>query len=169
MHQGKYFIKRRPMIRLFAALLVIALGLLSGLALAAAPPRLVLDVARFRNEDAAVKGGLLEIFATIPGSALTYKRRAPKMFQAAATLTLEVLGPDNTAIYQETVTLKPPVLSDTSISIKNPVSFQKRVALPDGTYTLRGQLRDQYRAGGVTIVDLPLIISFKSSKPGAAK
>lgn len=153
------------MTRLFTSLLVIALSTLSSMALAAAPPRLILDVARFRNDDAAVKGGVVEVFATIPGSALTYKRRAPKMFQAAATLTLEVLNPDGTAAYQETVTLKPPVLADTAVAIKNPLSFQKRITLPDGTYTLRGQLRDQYGASRVTILALPLVLDSKPARP----
>jgi|GEM_PF-944074 len=152
------------MLRSTILLLVFLATCLASAALAAAPPLLTLDVARFRNEDLTVKGGVLEIYATIPGQALTYKRRAPKMYQAAALLTLEVLQADGSAVYQETITLKPPVLSDTTIGIKNPVSFQKRVALPDGTYTLRGQVRDQYRAGRVVIVDLPVVLDSKLGK-----
>ncbi|RYU77739.1 hypothetical protein [Hymenobacter persicinus] len=153
------------MMRPLLSPLVLLLVLTSLMARAAAPPLLVLDVARFRNEDLAVQGGVLEVYATVPGQALTYKRRAPKIFQAAATLTLEVLKPDGSAAYQETITLKPPVLSDTSISLKNPVSFQKRIALPDGNYVLRGQVRDQYRAGRVTVVDLPLVLDSKPKTP----
>jgi hypothetical protein len=151
---------RRLSYLLFCMLMVLAAGVAE-----AAPPLLVLDVARFRNDDMAVKGGVLEIYATIPGSALVYKRRAPRSFQAAATLTLEVIKADGSAVYQETMTLKSPVLSDTSISLKNPVSFQKRVVLPDGSYTLRGQVRDQYRAGGVQIIDLPLVVDWKAKAP----
>jgi hypothetical protein len=150
----------------FVPLLLVFLAVCRASAALAAPPLLTLDVARFRNEDLTVKGGILEIYATIPGQALTYKRRAPKMYQAAAQLTLEVLRADGSAAYQETITLKPPVLSDTTISIKNPVSFQKRVPLADGTYTLRGQVRDQYRAGRVAIIDLPVVLD---SKPGKAQ
>ncbi|GAA3936940.1 hypothetical protein [Hymenobacter algoricola] len=151
--------------RRLAYLLTLLWILAAGAAQAALPPLLVLDVARFRNDDLAVKGGVLEIYATVPGQALTYKRRAPKTYQAAATLTLEVIGADGAAVYQETITLKPPVLSDTSISLKNPVSFQKRVLVPDGRYTLRGQVRDQYRAGRVTVVDLPLVVNWETKKP----
>ncbi|TGE16583.1 hypothetical protein [Hymenobacter elongatus] len=125
---------------------------------AATPPQLLLDVARFRNEDIAVKGAVVELYATVPGQSLTYKRRAPKIFQAAASVTLEIIREDGSAAYQETITLKPPVLSDTSISLKNPVSFQKRIVLPDGKYTLRGQVRDQYRAGQNNVIEQPLLI-----------
>ncbi|SHJ06176.1 hypothetical protein SAMN02745146_2158 [Hymenobacter daecheongensis DSM 21074] len=150
--------------RLLTAFFGLLLSLVALTVEAATPPLLVLDVARFRNEDQSVKGGILEIYATVPGQGLTYKRRGPKVFQAAATLTLEVLYPDGTAAYQEVVTLKPPVLSDTS-NLKNPISFQKRIALPDGTYTLRGQVRDQYRAGRVVVVDMPLVLESKSKAP----
>ncbi|TGE25524.1 hypothetical protein E5K00_10135 [Hymenobacter aquaticus] len=132
--------------------------LVSFAAHAATPPQLLLDVSRFRNEDLAVKGAVVELYATVPGQSLTYKRRAPKVFQAAASVTLEIIREDGTAAYQETITLKPPVLSDTSVSLKNPVSFQKRILLPDGKYTLRGQVRDQYRAGQNNVVEQPLVI-----------
>jgi hypothetical protein len=125
---------------------------------AATPPQLLLDIARFRNEDTFVKGAIVELYATVPGQSLTYKRRAPKVYQAAAIVTLEIIREDGTAAYQETITLKPPVLSDTSVSLKNPVSFQKRIQLPDGKYMLRGQVRDQYRAGQNNIVEQPLVI-----------
>ncbi|QJX47659.1 hypothetical protein HMJ29_12175 [Hymenobacter taeanensis] len=146
-------------------LLTLLLALTALCAQAAAPPQLLLDVARFRNEDQVVKGGVVEIYATVSGQALTYMRRGPKLFQAAATVTLEVIRPDGSAAYQETVTLKPPVLRDTTAAIKNPISFQKRIALPEGTYTLRGQVRDQYRAGTSTITDLPLVIKPAATKP----
>ncbi|PJJ59110.1 hypothetical protein [Hymenobacter chitinivorans] len=138
-------------------LLLFAL-LLTGSLQAAVPPQLLLDVVRFRNDDIAVKGAVVELYATVPGQSLTYKRRAPKVFQAAASVTLEIIREDGSAAYQETITLKPPVLSDTSVSLKNPVSFQKRVLLPDGKYTLRGQVRDQYRAGQNNVVEQPLLI-----------
>lgn len=145
--------------------LTFLLTLLALLAQAAAPPRLVLDIARFRNEDMAVKGGVVEIYATVSGQTLTYMRRGPKIFQAAATVTLEVIRPDGSAIYQETVTLKPPVLRDTTAAIKNPISFQKRILLPDGTYTVRGQVRDQYRNGNSSVVDIPLTVQSSLTKP----
>ncbi|UOQ74536.1 hypothetical protein [Hymenobacter cellulosilyticus] len=132
--------------------------LISGAVQAATPPQLLLDVARFRNDDIAVKGAVVEMYATVPGQSLTYKRRAPKVYQAAASVTLEIIREDGSAAYQETITLKPPVLSDTSVSLKNPVSFQKRILLPDGKYTLRGQVRDQYRKGQNNVVEQPLVI-----------
>jgi hypothetical protein len=138
-------------------LLVLLFALLAFTA-RAATPQLLLDVARFHNEDMAVKGAIVEIYATVPGQSLTYMRRAPKAFQAAAVVTLEVLKADGKPAYQETITLKPPVLSDTSIALKNPVSFQKRIALPDGKYTLRGKVRDQYHAGKETTVEVPLTL-----------
>jgi hypothetical protein len=74
----------------------------------AVPPMLQLDVARFRNDDGDVKGSVVELYATVSGNSLRYMRRAPKMYQAAAVLTLEVIRPDGQAVYQETITLKPP-------------------------------------------------------------
>jgi hypothetical protein len=147
------------------ATLTLLLTFLTLLAQAAAPPQLLLDVARFRNEDMAVKGGVLEIYATVSGQSLTYMRRGPKIFQAAASVTLEVIRPDGSAIYQETVTLKPPVLRDTTAAIKNPISFQKRILVPDGTYTVRGQVRDQYRNGTSSVLDIPLTVQTSSAKP----
>ncbi|AHJ96508.1 hypothetical protein Hsw_0913 [Hymenobacter swuensis DY53] len=132
---------------------------------AGAQHQLQLDVARFRNDDIAVKGGVVEVYATVAGKSLTYQKRGPKMFQAGATVTLEVVRPDGTAAYQETVTLKPPVLRDTTAVIKNPISFQKRLNLPDGRYTLRGQMRDLYRAGSADIVEQPLTVEFGATKP----
>ncbi|SET73312.1 hypothetical protein [Hymenobacter actinosclerus] len=141
--------------------------LLPLLALAATPAaaQLLLDAARFRNDDVAVKGGVVEVYATVSGQHLTYKRRAPKVFQAAALVTLEAIRPDGTAAYQETITLKPPVLRDTTAAIKNPISFQKRLLLPAGRYTLRGQLRDQNRAASTVIVEQPLVVEFGFAKP----
>jgi hypothetical protein len=127
--------------------------------------QLQLDAARFRNDDVAVKGGVVEVYATVAGKSLTYQKRAPKMYQTGASVTLEVVRPDGTAAYQETVTLKPPVLRDTTAVIKNPISFQKRLNLPDGTYTLRGQLRDLYRAGTADVVEQPLVVAFGTVKP----
>ncbi|GAB2776613.1 hypothetical protein HNQ93_001931 [Hymenobacter luteus] len=128
--------------------------------------QLQLDVARFRSTDVAVKGGTVEIYATVSGKHLTYQRRGPKLFQAGATVTLEAVRPDGSAIYQETITLRPPVLRDTTAAIKNPISFQKRITLPEGRYILRGHLRDQYRAANTDIVERPLVMEFSSTKPG---
>ena len=69
------------------------------------------------------------------------------MMLPAVVLTLEIVRSDGQAAYQENITLKPPVLSDTTAAIKNSLSFQKRISLPDGTYTVRGLVRDQYQAG----------------------
>ncbi|QIX62562.1 hypothetical protein FY528_05830 [Hymenobacter lutimineralis] len=139
------------------------LGILSLLLSAvaqAAPPRLLLDVAAFRNTDTSRKGGVLEVYATVDGNSLTYQRRAVKAFQASAVLTLEVLKADGQIVYSETIKLKPPVLRDTAQAIKNPMSFQKRVILPDGTYTVRGQVRDQFKAGGNRILEVPVALQF---------
>ncbi|GAB3227674.1 hypothetical protein GCM10027346_11300 [Hymenobacter seoulensis] len=127
--------------------------------------QLQLDVATYRHDDVAVKGTVVEVYATIAGKHLTYQRRGPKMYQAGATVLLEVIKPDGTAAYQETITLKPPVLRDTTAAIKNPVSFQKRINLPEGRYTLRGQMRDLYRSANVDIVEQPLVLEFGGSKP----
>ncbi|WBA42057.1 hypothetical protein [Hymenobacter canadensis] len=150
------------MMRYFSLLFLL---LVSCLAEAATPPMLQLDVARFRNEDVALKGAVVEIYATVSGKSLRYMRRAPKMYQAAAALTLEVIRPDGQAVYQETVVLKPPVLSDTTAVIKNPLSFQKRLLLPEGTYTLRALVRDQYQAGKQSLVEQPLVLAAVGSKP----
>lgn len=139
------------------------LGILSLLLSAvaqAAPPRLLLDVAAFRNTDISRKGGVLEVYATVDGNSLTYQRRAVKAFQASAVLTLEVLKADGQIVYSETIKLKPPVLRDTTQAIKNPMSFQKRVILPDGAYTVRGQVRDQFKAGGNRILEVPVALQF---------
>lgn len=131
----------------------------------AAQPQLLLDVARFRNTDTSVKGSVVELYATVPTQWLTYMRRAPKMYQAAAVLTLEIIRPDGQAAYQETIMLKPPVLSDTTAAIKNPLSFQKRLVLPDGTYSIRGLVRDQYRSGQQALLELPLVLASTDTKP----
>ncbi len=138
----------------------LSLVLAASLGAQAGPPQLLLQVARFRNLDQVQKGGEVEISVTVPTQPLTYRQRAPRSFQSAAVVELTILKADGTAAWQETVTLKPPVLSDTTIAIKNPLSFLKRVALPDGTYTLRGHIRDQYRsANGETTVELPLVLA----------
>jgi hypothetical protein len=126
----------------------------------AGPPQLLLEVARFRSLDQVQKGGEIEIAVTVPTQSLTYRQRAPKSFQSSAVVDLAILKADGKPAWQETVTLKPPVLNDTTISIKNPLSFLKRVSLPDGTYTLRGRIRDQYRtANGETTVEQSLVIA----------
>ena len=126
---------------------------------AAGPPQLFLDVARFRNLNKVEKGAEVEIYVTVPTQTLTYRQRAPKAFQSAATVTLEVLKADGTSAYREVVTLKPPVLNDTTIAIKNPQSFLKRIMLPDGKYILRGTVKDQYKsANGETTVEKPLVL-----------
>ncbi|ALW87029.1 hypothetical protein AUC43_19295 [Hymenobacter sedentarius] len=125
----------------------------------AGPPQILLDVARFRNLNKVEKGAEVEIYVTVPTQSLTYRQRAPKAFQSAATVTLEILKADGKPAYREVVTLKPPVLNDTTIAIKNPQSFLKRIMLPDGNYTLRGTVKDQYRsAGGETTVEKPLVL-----------
>ncbi|OGX80862.1 hypothetical protein BEN47_06295 [Hymenobacter lapidarius] len=125
----------------------------------AGPPQILLDVARFRNLNKVEKGAEVEIYVTIPTQSLTYRQRAPRAFQSAATVTLEVLKADGKPAYREVITLKPPVLNDTTIAIKNPQSFVKRILLPDGKYTLRGTVKDQYRsAGGETTVEKPLVL-----------
>ncbi|MCC3155286.1 hypothetical protein Q3A66_19445 [Hymenobacter sp. BT770] len=130
-----------------------------GLAAQAGPPQLLLDVARFRNLNKVEKGAEVEIYVTVPTQSLTYRQRAPKAFQSAATVTLDILKADGKSAYHEVVTLKPPVLNDTTIAIKNPQSFLKRIMLPDGNYTLRGTVKDQYRsAGGETTVEKPLVL-----------
>lgn len=140
--------------------LSLSLVLAAGLGAQAGPPQLLLRVAKFRNLDQVQKGGEIEISVTVPTQPLTYRQRAPKSFQSSAVVDLTILKADGTTAWQETVTLKPPVLSDTTIAIKNPLSFLKRVALPDGTYTLRGHIRDQYKAAnGETTVELPVVIA----------
>ncbi len=126
----------------------------------AGPPQLMLQVAKFRNLDQVQKGGEVEISVTVPTQPLTYRQRAPKSFQSSAVVDLDILKADGTPAWHETVTLKPPVLSDTAVAIKNPLSFLKRVTVPDGTYTLRGRIRDQYKsANGETTVEQPLVIA----------
>jgi hypothetical protein len=126
---------------------------------------LQLDAVRFHNDDVAVKSGIVEVYATVAGKHLTYQKRGPKMYQAGASIRLEVLRSDGSAVYQETVTLRPPVLRDTTALIKNPISFQKRLTLPEGRYTLRGQMKDQYRAGFTDIVEQPLVVEIHGGKP----
>ena len=145
--------------RYFRLSLLAFLTFLSALAAQAGPPQLLLDVAQFRNLDKVKKGAVVEIYVTVPTQPLTYRQRAPRMFQSAATVTMEVLDTAGKAAYRETITLKPPVLSDTTISLKNPQSFLKRVYLPDGKYTLRGTVRDLYRKDhGETVVEQPLVL-----------
>ncbi|WP_201986542.1 hypothetical protein [Hymenobacter rubidus] len=129
------------------------------LAAHAGPPQILLDVARFRNLNRVEKGAEVEIYVTVPTQSLQYRQRAPKAFQSAAVVTLDILKADGSSAYHEVITLKPPVLNDTTIAIKNPQSFLKRILLPDGKYTLRGTVKDQYRsAGGETTVEKPLVL-----------
>ena len=138
--------------------LIILFGLLR-LAAYAGPPQILLEVARFRNLNKVEKGAEVEIYVTIPTQSLLYRQRAPKAFQSTATVTLEVLKSDGKSAYREVVTLRPPVLSDTAIAIKNPQSFLKRILLPDGRYTLRGTVRDHNRsANGQVTVEQPLVL-----------
>lgn len=125
----------------------------------AGPPQILLDVARFRNLNKVEKGAEVEIYVTVPTQSLTYRQRAPRSFQSAAMVTLEILKADGTPAYRELITLKPPVINDTTIALKNPQSFLKRILLPDGKYTLRGTVRDQYRStNGETTVEQPLVL-----------
>jgi hypothetical protein len=140
-------------------LILAVFALIIHVAAFAGPPQILLDVARFRNLNKVEKGAEVEIYVTVPTQSLLYRQRAPRSFQSAATVTLEVLKPDGTSAYREVVTLKPPVLNDTTIAIKNPQSFLKRILLPDGKYTLRGTVRDQYRTtNGETTVEKPLVL-----------
>ncbi|WP_400191924.1 hypothetical protein [Hymenobacter sp. B81] len=148
---------------LFRLLLPLLLVLTS--AAMAATPQLLLDVARFRTL-AAGNNYEVEIYATVPGNGLIYVKRAPGSFQAAAVVTLQVLKANGQAAYSETITLKPPVIGDTTIDLKNPQSFLKRITLPAGQYTVRGELRDQYRKSATpTRVEQPLALNFAASGP----
>lgn len=131
------------------------------LAAQAAPPQLVLQAAVFRSLDQAQHpGGEVDVYVTVPVRPLTYRMRAPRSYQASAVVDLSIVRNDGQAVWQETVTLKPPILTDTTVSIKPPLSFLKRVNLPDGTYTLRGKVRDQYKsANGETTVEQPLTVA----------
>ena len=138
---------------------LLLISCLFSLSTQAGAPQLLLDVACFRNLNKVEKGAEVEIYVTVPTQSLTYRQRAPKAFQSAATVTLEILKADGKSAYREVITLKPPVLSDTTIAIKNPQSFLKRILLPDGKYTLRGTVKDQYRsAGSETVVEKPLVL-----------
>lgn len=139
--------------------LLTPLAIFITLAAQAGPPQLLLDVARFRNLNKVEKGAEVEIYVTVPTQSLMYRQRAPKAFQSSAVVTLDIVKADGTSAYHEVVTLKPPVLTDTTIAIKNPQSFLKRIMLPDGKYTLRGTVKDQYRSTGIeTTVEKPLVL-----------
>lgn len=129
------------------------------------PPQIHLDVAQFRNLNQVEGGAEVEIYVSVPTQPLAYRQRAPKQFQSAATVLLEVHKASGQLAFQETVTLRPPTLTDTTIQIKNPVSFLKRVSLAAGRYTLRGRVRDQYRAAnGETTVEQPLEVKTPPAK-----
>lgn len=135
-------------------------ALAAPLAAFAGPPQLVLQASTFRSLDQVKKGGEVEVYVTVLVRPLTYRQRAPRSFQAAATVELSIVRNDGQQVWQETVTLKPPILTDTTVSIKQPLSFLKRVALPDGTYTLQGKVRDQYKTdNGETTVEQPLTVA----------
>ena len=139
---------------------------LIALAAQAAPPQLLLDVARFRNLNQVEKGAEVEIYVTVPTQPLTYRQRAPRSFQSSAVVTLDILKADGQSAYHEVITLKPPVLNDTTIVIKNPLSFLKRIMLPDGKYTLRGTIKDQYKSvNGETTVEKPLVLEAPAAGP----
>ncbi len=127
----------------------------------AGPPQIVVDVARFRNLNKVEKGAEVEIYVTVPTQSLVYRQRAPQMFQSSATVLLEILKSDGKPAFRELVALRPPPLTDTALAIKNPQSFLKRVLIPDGRYTLRATVRDQYRpatAAGTAVVERPLVL-----------
>ncbi|WP_375416659.1 hypothetical protein [uncultured Hymenobacter sp.] len=148
------------------SLLLFSLSTLLRLTAHAGPPQIHFDVAQFRGLDKVEGGAEVEIYVSVPTQPLTYRQRAPKQFQSAATVTLQILKANGQLAFQETVTLRPPTLNDTLIAIKNPVSFLKRVSLPAGRYTLRGRVRDQYRAAnGETTVEQPLEV--KAPSPAA--
>ena len=146
--------------------LLTLLATFTALAAQAGPPQLLLDVARFRNQNKVEKGAEVEIYVTVPTQSLTYRQRAPKAFQSSAVVTLDVLKADGQPAYHEVITLKPPVLNDTTVAIKNPLSFLKRIVLPDGQYTLRGTVKDQYKAAnGATTVEKPLVLEAPAAGP----
>jgi hypothetical protein len=131
----------------------------------AATPLLLLDVARFRTLEAG-NNYEVEIYVTVPGNGLTYIKRAQGSYQASASVTLQVLKADGKPAHTETITIKPPVLGDTSLAIKNPQSFLRRLTLPAGQYTVRGELRDTYRkAATPTKVEQPLALDFPKTGP----
>ena len=144
--------------RFFFALLLAAVA--SPVAALAGPPQLFLDVARFRNLNKVEKGAEVEVYVTVPMQSLVFKQRAPRTFQAAAIVTLDILKADGKSVYHDVITLKPPVQNDTTMRLKNGLSFLRRVMVPDGTYTLRGTVRDLYRPdGAVGKVELPLALA----------
>ncbi len=145
-------------IRYLAGLLLLLVGAAPAWA---GPPQIVVDVARFRNLNKVEKGAEVEIYVTVPTQTLVYRQRAPKTFQCSATVLLEIIKADGKPAFRELVALRPPPLADTTLSIKNPQSFLKRILLPDGKYTLRAIVRDQYRpatAAGTAIVERLLLL-----------
>ncbi|MCC3158699.1 hypothetical protein LJ737_15750 [Hymenobacter sp. 15J16-1T3B] len=146
-------------------LLPLLLWLLTAASASAATPTLLLDVARFRPL-AAGNSYEVELYLTVPGNGLTYIKRTRDTYQAAATVTLQVLGPDGRAVHAETITLKPPVISDTTIGIKNPQSFLRRLTLRSGQYSIKAELKDQYRkTAGTFKVDEPLTLDAPTATP----
>ena len=146
--------------------LLTLLAVFTTLAVQAGPPQLLLDIARFRNLNKVEKGAEVEIYVTVPTQSLMYRQRAPKAFQSSALVTLDIFKSDGKLVYHEVITLKPPVLNDTTIAIKNPQSFLKRIVLLDGKYTLRGTVKDQYSSrSGETTVEKPLLLEAPALGP----
>ncbi|GAB3832520.1 hypothetical protein [Hymenobacter jeollabukensis] len=146
-------------------LLPLLLLLLTALSVSAATPTLLLDVARFRPL-AAGNSYEVELYVTVPGNGLTYIKRTRDTYQAGATVALQVLGADGRAVHSETITLKPPVISDTTIGIKNPQSFLRRLTLRGGQYTIKAELKDMYRkTAGTFKVEEPLALDMSATAP----
>jgi len=129
---------------------LLATGVLASLVLArppaVAPPRPLLEVARFRALDQTRPTAEIEVNITVPTQGLLYRQRIRRAFQASATLELSLTRADGgQPVWRETVALRPPVLTDTARTIKNPFSLLRRVLVPDGAYVLRAALRDDMR------------------------
>ncbi|GAB2958804.1 hypothetical protein GCM10027048_27410 [Hymenobacter coalescens] len=150
-----------PLRPLFSLLLL----LLTAWSATAASPSLLLDVARFRPL-AAGNTYEVEVYVTALGNGLTYIKRTRDTYQAGATVVLQVLTADGKPVHAETITLKPPVISDTTLDIKNPQSFLRRLTLRPGQYTVRAELRDMYRRSAAPFkVEQPLALDFSETAP----
>jgi hypothetical protein len=146
-------------------LLPLLLVLLTSFAARAANPTLLLDVARFRPL-AAGNSYEVEVYVTVPGNGLTYIKRTRDTYQAGSTVMLQVLSASGQAVHSETITLKPPVISDTTIGIKNPQSFLRRLTLRGGQYTVKAELKDMYRKSAATFkTEQPLALDFPATAP----
>ncbi|OON68720.1 hypothetical protein [Hymenobacter sp. CRA2] len=146
-------------------LLPLLFVLLTALSAAAASPTLLVDVARFRPL-AAGDNYEVELYLTVPGNGLTYIKRTRDTYQAGATVALYVLTADGKPVHSETITIKPPVISDTTIGLKNPQSFLRRLTLRGGQYTVKAELKDLYRKTAATFkVEEPLALDFSVTAP----